>query len=287
MRLANVIWEGGCRLALGEEDGASLRLVDPARFPDTDAVLAAGAGAEVLRAAAGPPVPAAEVRWLPAVRRPGKIFCIGLNYRRHAAETGSPVPASPVVFSKFPNALAGHRQVVTIPAATRALDYEAELVVVIGRRVHRVRPEEALAAVWGYTIGNDLSARDLQFRTGQWLLGKSADGFAPLGPYLVSAGEAGDPQDQEIRLWLNGEERQHSSTADMIFGCAELVAALSEVWTLEPGDLIFTGTPEGVIWGRPPEQQVWIRPGDVTRIAIGRLGVLETTFAAEEPAGEG
>lgn len=225
-------------------------------------------------------LPWAAVRFLPAVRRPAKIFCIGLNYRRHAQETGKAIPSAPEVFSKFSNALAGHREVVAIPPATTQLDYEAELVMVIGRRTYRTTPEQALAAVGAYTAGNDLSARDLQHRTSQWLLGKSCDGFAPLGPWLVTGDAVPDPDRLAITLERNGTVAQSSNTADMIFSCRQIVAYLSQVWTLEPGDVIFTGTPEGVILGQPPERQRWLAPGETTVVRIEGIGELVTTFAS-------
>lgn len=221
-----------------------------------------------------------EVRYAPAVLEPGKILCVGTNYRRHAIESNLPIPDAPVYFSKYANSLAGHAQDVMIPAVTQQCDYEVELVTVIGRRARRVRSDEALQYVFGYAVGNDLSARDLQFRTSQWLFGKAIDGFAPLGPYLVTADEVPDPQRLHLKCWVNGELRQNSNTEDMIFSVAELISDLSQVMTLEPGDVIYTGTPEGVGLGMEPKR--WLRPGDEIACEIDGLGRLVNRLVAED-----
>lgn len=218
----------------------------------------------------------------PCVTRPSKIICVGLNYRKHADETNSPYPKTPILFNKFSNALAGHQEPVAVPRVTEKLDYEAELTIVIGKRAKNVDRAEALQYVFGYCNGNDLSARDLQLRTAQWMLGKTCDGFAPIGPYLVTADEVGDPNDLEIKTILNGEVRQQSNTADMIFHCDEIVSYISQHMTLEPGDIIMTGTPEGVIMGYPEDKQEWIKPGDVVTIEIEKLGSLTNRFVADE-----
>ncbi|WP_076345794.1 fumarylacetoacetate hydrolase family protein [Alicyclobacillus vulcanalis] len=219
-----------------------------------------------------------QLRLAPPVTRPEKILCVGLNYRKHAEESKMPIPSSPVYFAKFANSLAGHGDEIAIPEVAREVDYEVELVAVMGRRCRNVSEDEALEAVFGYTIGNDLSARDLQMRTPQWLYGKAIDGFAPLGPYLVTADEVGDPQRLGLRLYLNGELRQNSSTSDMIFTVAQVIADLSRIMTLEPGDLIYTGTPEGVILGRA--EKVWLKPGDEMACEIDGLGRLENRLVA-------
>ncbi|WP_067934640.1 fumarylacetoacetate hydrolase family protein [Alicyclobacillus kakegawensis] len=228
-----------------------------------------------------------EVRFGPCVLNPQKIICIGLNYRKHAAETGSPVPTSPVVFSKFNNTLAGHREPIPLPSASRQVDYEAELAIVIGQKVSGVDAEHALTAVAGYTVANDVSARDLQNRTPQWLLGKTCDKFAPIGPYFVTADEIPNPNALPIRTYVNGEVRQNSNTSDMIFSCAELVSYLSRHMTLWPGDIILTGTPEGVILGMPPHAQRWLQAGDEVTVEIEGVGRLTNRFveAAEETEG--
>mgnify|MGYP001501980950 CR=1 FL=1 len=222
-----------------------------------------------------------ELQWGPCVPHPGKIVCVGLNYRKHAEESNMPIPQSPVLFSKFNNTPAGHRQVVYLPAHSEQIDYEAELAIVVGRRAKNVLKREALGYVFGYCAANDLSARDLQFRTSQWLLGKNCDGFCPLGPYLVTADEVGNPNALRIRSYVNGEVRQDSNTADMIFPCDELVSYISHYMTLEPGDIILTGTPEGVIMGYPEERRVWLKSGDTVTIEIEKLGSLSNTLAIE------
>lgn len=216
----------------------------------------------------------ASSRLAPCVPRPGKIICVGLNYRRHAEESNMPIPAYPILFNKFNNSLAGHGEPVGLPADALEMDYEAELAIVIGKEAKAVSRDEALDAVFGYCNANDLSARDLQFRTNQWLLGKTCDGFSPLGPYLVTADEVGNPNALGIRCYVNGELRQSSSTADMIFYCDEIISYISQYITLSPGDVIMTGTPEGVIFGYPKERQVWLEDGDEVTIEIDGLGRL-------------
>lgn len=230
-----------------------------------------------VRAADGPFVGALDaVTLAPTVPEPGKVLCVGLNYRKHAAESGLEEPKEPVLFAKYANALAPHGATVDIAGLTQ-VDYEAELGVVIGRGGKGIAEERALEHVLGYVAANDVSERDLQKRSSQWLLGKTVDGFLPLGPYLLTADEAGDPQAMRVRGWLNGDLRQDSSTADMIFGVAEVVAYASRYMTLAPGDVIVTGTPEGVVLGRPLKD--WVQPGDRYVVEIGPLGRLETVFA--------
>lgn len=206
----------------------------------------------------------------PCVPNPGKILCVGLNYARHAAESGAATPTTPVLFSKFGNTIAGPGDEIPLPAAAEQYDYEVELVAVIGKRTRDVSVEHALDHVFGYCTGNDLSARDLQMRTSQWLLGKTLDKFMPVGPYLVTADEVGDPQTLDLKCWLNGELRQNSNTSDMIFSVAEVVSYASRYMTLEPGDIISTGTPEGVILGMNPK--VWMKPGDEVTVEVAKLG---------------
>lgn len=214
----------------------------------------------------------------PCVDQPGKIICIGLNYRKHAEESNMEIPEFPIVFSKFNNALAGHHQHIKIPKASDKVDYEAELVIIIGKETSNLSKEDALSSVYGYCTGNDLSARDLQFRSGQWLIGKTLDGFCPIGPYLVSADEVENPNNLIISTRVNGEERQNSNTSDMIFSCEEIISYLSEYMTLSPGDIIMTGTPEGVMMGYAKEAQKWIQPGDDTEVEIEGLGTLNNRF---------
>jgi len=224
------------------------------------------------------PIEAARLRLGPPIPRPGKVLCVGLNYRRHANETGMKIPTSPVLFSKFGNAVTGPDAEVAVAPEVEKLDYEAELVVVIGRRARRVSEAEALDYVLGYTNGNDLSERGLQQRTGQWLLGKTLDGFLPLGPELHTADAIPDPQALDVRCWLNGELRQASNTADMIFSVAQIISYASTYFPLEPGDVIATGTPEGVILGM--QEKRWMRAGDEVEVEVGPLGRLRTRLVA-------
>ncbi|MCL6577433.1 fumarylacetoacetate hydrolase family protein [Kyrpidia sp.] len=216
--------------------------------------------------------PEETLHFAPAVPAPGKVICVGTNYRRHALESNLPIPEYPVYFSKYNNSLAGHRQDVPLPGCAQQFDYEVELVAVVGRRVRAVTPADALPAVFGYATGNDLSARDLQFRSSQWMFGKALDGFAPLGPYLVTADEIPDPQQLRLRCWVNGELRQDSNTADMIFSVAELISDLSQIMTLEPGDVVYTGTPEGVVLGMA--EKCWLKAGDEVVCEVEGVGRL-------------
>jgi len=222
--------------------------------------------------AGGKPLEMGTLRLAPCVPRPGKIICIGLNYRRHAAESGVAVPSKPIIFSKLPNALAAANDDIPIPPVTSKCDYEAELVAVIGRSAHNVAEAQALDCVWGFCNGNDVSARDLQEQSSQWLLGKTLDRFGPIGPWLVSRDEAGDLDRMPIRCTVNGDVRQNSVVGDMVFGVPELVSFISRHFPLDPGDIIFTGTPEGVADGRPDHP--WLKPGDEVVVEIGRLGRL-------------
>jgi len=225
-------------------------------------------------------VPENKAVFGPCVLVPEKILMMGLNYRRHAAEVKLAIPETPVFFSKFNNSLLGHGGTIALPGdESSKFDYEAELVAIIGKRARRVSPEDALSHVFGYATGNDFSARDLQFKTSQWLLGKTSDGFAPLGPWLVSADQVKDPQKLAIRCTVNGEVRQSSNTSDMIFTCAQLVSYASRHMTLQPGDLVFTGTPEGVIQGKPEGERVWLKAGDQLTTEVEGLGELRFSLA--------
>jgi 2-keto-4-pentenoate hydratase/2-oxohepta-3-ene-1,7-dioic acid hydratase in catechol pathway len=214
----------------------------------------------------------------PAVADPGKIVCVGLNYRRHAAETNMPVPETPVLFSKFGNSIAAYGDSVSLPPVAIQYDHEVELGIVIGKPTRNVSQEDALDYVLGYVTANDISVRDLQTRTSQWLLGKTLDNFLPVGPYLVTADEVGDPQLLGIKTWVNGDIRQNSNTGDMIFTVAEIVSYISRYFTLEPGDLIVTGTPEGVAMGR--EDKPWLKPGDEVVVEVEKLGSLKNVMIA-------
>ncbi|WP_289137060.1 fumarylacetoacetate hydrolase family protein [uncultured Brevibacillus sp.] len=222
-----------------------------------------------------------SLRLGPCVPQPGKIICVGLNYRKHAIESKLPIPESPVLFNKFANSIAAHEETIQLPKGASQVDYEAELAIVIGKKAKHVSKENALEYVFGYCNANDLSARDLQNRTSQWLLGKSCDGFCPVGPYLVTSDEVGNPNDLRIRSYVGGEVRQDSNTGDMIFACDEIVSYISSYMTLEPGDIILTGTPEGVILGYPKEKQIWLAAGDEATIEIEKLGRLTNRFQDE------
>ena len=207
------------------------------------------------------------------IDRPGKIICVGLNYRDHAEEQGVELPAEPLLFAKWANALIGPGDAIVIPPLVTKCDYEAELAVVIGSRVKAVSKENALEAVRGYLCANDVSARDLQFSDGQWTRGKSPDTFCPVGPALIPAAEIPDPHDLRIRAIVDGEVLQDSTTANLIFGVDAIVSHASQTMTLEPGDLILTGTPGGVGVFRDPQR--FLRPGDEVTIEIEGLGALD------------
>lgn len=290
MKLLTFVVEGRERLGVATDRGvldvaaagAGLSKAVPAGVMD---VLAAPEDAlqalrSLLREAEEPSWFLAEetLVFAPCVPRPNKILCVGLNYRDHARETGKPIPDVPILFSKFNNALNGHGGRVRMPASAGKVDYEAELVIVIGRKAAGVDEADALRHVFGYCAGNDVSARDWQYRTPQWLLGKTPDGFAPIGPYVVTANEVGDPGNLTVECTVNGERRQHAGTSDMIFSPAFLISYISRHMTLEPGDLIFTGTPAGVAAGLPPGQQIYLQDGDVVEVSIEKLGVLRNVF---------
>lgn len=220
----------------------------------------------------------AEGRNAPVVTGGEKILCIGLNYRQHAKECNLPLPPAPVLFNKFSNALAADGDVVTLMPGYMEYDYEAELVAVIGKPCRNVSVDEALDYVFGYTCGNDLSTRDLQFtRSNQWLLSKTLDGFAPIGPCVVTS-DSINPNDLAISSKVNGEQRQNSRTSDMIFSTAQIISDLSRHFPLMPGDLIFTGTPQGVMHGYPKDQKNWLKPGDTVEVTIEGIGTLHNSF---------
>ncbi|TCN25124.1 fumarylacetoacetate hydrolase family protein [Mesobacillus foraminis] len=223
-----------------------------------------------------------EIKWAPCVTQPNKIICVGLNYRKHADETNAAYPEVPILFNKFNNTLTGHNCEIAVPKVTEKLDYEVELGVVIGKEAKYVEKENALDHVFGYCTVNDLSARDLQMKTPQWLLGKTCDDFSPMGPYLVTADEVGDPNNLNLKTYVNGEVRQNSNTSDMIFYVDKIVSYISQHMTLTPGDVILTGTPEGVVLGYPSEKQVYIKPGDEVTVEIEKLGKLTNRFVEEK-----
>jgi acylpyruvate hydrolase len=266
MRLVSVKTEGGARAALLSE-GRVYELEDGER--SLDALVRDGLPGDL-----SPGSPIDDPELLPPVGRPGKIVCIGLNYRSHADEQGAEPPETPTFFAKFANALAAPGATVALPPWTEKVDYEAEVAFVIGERCKDVPEDQALRYVAGYTLLNDLSARDYQFKTPQWMPGKVFDGAAPCGPALVTPDEAGPPDAIEIELRLNGEVRQSASTTDLVYSVPALIAYLSKLMTLEPGDLVATGTPAGVGSLRKP--RTWLEPGDSIEVSSPQLGVLET-----------
>jgi acylpyruvate hydrolase len=264
---AGVATEGGV-IDAGELLGAGglgvRELIAAGRLPELAETAASGSSAE----------PVADPELLPPVPDPEKIVCIGLNYGAHAAEAGIDPPEVPTFFAKFRNALAGPGATVKLPAASNKVDYEAEVAFVVGQRCKEIDAGEALEAVAGYLLLNDLSARDLQFATPQWIPGKVFDGSAPCGPALVTPDEAGPDDAISFALELNGERMQEASTADLIFSVPELLAHLSRLMTMEPGDIVSTGTPAGV--GSTRDPRVWLKAGDEIAISSPTLGVLRT-----------
>jgi 2-keto-4-pentenoate hydratase/2-oxohepta-3-ene-1,7-dioic acid hydratase in catechol pathway len=223
--------------------------------------------------------PLANVRLLAPLPRPPKVICIGLNYRDHALESGMEVPKVPTVFSKFSSIVIGPGDPIVLPKVSTKPDYEAELVFVIGTGGRNIAAENWTQHVFGYTIANDVSARDYQMATSQWLMGKTFDTFAPIGPWIVSADEIEDPHALDIGLSINGEVMQNSNTCELIFKIPELVAFLSSVFTLETGDVVLTGTPAGVGAGRKPPR--FLKPGDDVVVSIAGLGELRNPVVAE------
>ena len=250
-----------------------------------DALIAAGpdawAAAETLAAEAGDGTALAHSELDAPLASPSKIVCVGLNYHDHCLETGAPVPERPLLFAKFPSSLTGHEQPVSWPEGlTEQVDWEAELAVVVGRRLKAAGPGEVLDAVFGYTAANDVSARDLQFGDGQWTRGKSIDSFCPLGPVVVTAGEYGDPQRRALATRVNGETVQDSSTAAMIHDVRTILSFASQALTLEPGDLVLTGTPAGCGAFRSPP--VYLQPGDVVEVEVEGIGILRNPVGTDQ-----
>jgi acylpyruvate hydrolase len=226
-------------------------------------------------------LPITEVALRPVIPHPGKIVCMGLNYREHVAEGVYEVPDHPVLFSKFTDTLIAAGEPIVVPPESEAVDYEAELAFVIGRPTRRASGQEALDAVAGYTVANDVTMRDYQYRTHQWLPGKNWARSTPLGPFLVTPDEVGDPHALDISLHLNGEQMQSANTRQLIFDIPAIIAAISEFVPLNPGDVVLTGTPSGVGYRREPK--VLLRDGDRVVIEIERVGRLESPVVAEPP----
>jgi 2-keto-4-pentenoate hydratase/2-oxohepta-3-ene-1,7-dioic acid hydratase in catechol pathway len=285
MKLITYRSDRGPRVAgLHNEDVVDLNEADPTLPSCPKELLALGPDAVVRirkAMAVGRPVPRERVEWLPPIPNPEKIIAVGLNYADHARETNVEPPPEPVLFNKFPTALIGDGQPICLPRLSQEVDYEAELVVVIGAGGRHIPRERARAHIAGYCCGNDVSARDWQLRKpgGQWLLGKSFDTFAPLGPWIVTADELPDPQNLRIQLRLNGRVMQDSTTAQLLFSVNDLVSYISGVCTLNPGDLIYTGTPPGVGFARTPP--VFLQPGDAVEVEIEKIGVLRNPVRAE------
>ena len=279
MKLVSYREDGGARAGVQTESG----VIDAAPVLGVEHVtvrelIEAGRVKELAKGIeGGGPDPVPDPELLPPLPDPDKIVCIGLNYRSHAAEAGIDPPEQPTFFAKFRNALAPPGSTVALPAASEKVDFEAEIAFVIGRRTKDVEPGQALDAIVGYMLLNDLSARDLQFATPQWMPGKVFDGSAPCGPAIVTPDEAGAPDSIAFTLDRNGERMQEATTSDLIFSIPELVARLSRWMTLEPGDIVSTGTPSGV--GSVRDPRVWLRPGDEIAINSPTLGELRTTIS--------
>jgi 2-keto-4-pentenoate hydratase/2-oxohepta-3-ene-1,7-dioic acid hydratase in catechol pathway len=294
LRLANLNVDGASALGV-EVDQAVINITATAKrsgLPapkDIDDLLQSQRGFEVqavldaVKAGKAVPVtiPSAQVSFAPLVTRPEKIICVGFNYREHAAETNTPIPSTPPLFNKFNNALNGHCGIVRLPTrVSRQFDYETELVIVFGKQCRDVPVSNALDVVAGYATGNDISARDLQTATSQFMAGKTCDGFAPVGPWLVTRNRIPDPNALRLQTRVNGKVRQDWNTNDMIFNCRELISYASSIMTLKAGDIMFTGTPQGVILGEktPLEQRQWLKAGDEVVSSIEGLGELRVNL---------
>jgi 2-keto-4-pentenoate hydratase/2-oxohepta-3-ene-1,7-dioic acid hydratase in catechol pathway len=288
MKLASILTPNGPRAALAVADGyIDLHATDPGLPACMKSLLAASpairkAAADTASSKNAVKYTANAVKLLPPVPNPSKILCIGLNYRDHALEGGKPIPEEPVIFGKFPNTLIAHGDPIKLPKVAKKVDYEAELVIVIGKTgKHIPNNDSAFGYVAGYTVGHDVSARDWQFigAEKQWIIGKTFDTFAPTGPVLVTSDELTNPHKLQVQLRLNGTTLQNSNTKEFIFGVPHLLWYLSQCVTLEPGDLIFTGTPPGVGIARNP--QILLKPGDVAEVEIEGIGTLKNPVVAE------
>lgn len=285
MKLVNFVTVGGTRPRLGAlVDGEVADLSGVA--PDVTAVLRGGAdalGAARRELATAPRLAPTAVTLAAPVSRPPKFLGIGLNYAAHVAESGRERPEHQLWFNKQSTCVTGPTSPIVVPRVSSMVDYEGELGVVIGRRCRHVPREDARKVVAGYTVVNDVSVRDWQWRTPTWTLGKSFDTHGPMGPYLVTDDEVGDPHGLRLRTWVNGDVRQDARTDDLIFDVWEMIAYLSSVFTLEPGDVLATGTPSGCGFARNPPQ--WLVPGDTVRVEIESLGALENPVVEEASAG--
>jgi acylpyruvate hydrolase len=287
MKLVTFVHNGHSRIGALTGNGSvvDLQRANPQLPSDMLALLAGGADTLALAGQAVASAPADAVLALASVTlqapipRPGKILCIGLNYRDHAAESNQPIPEYPTVFTKYNNTVIGPGEAIVLPTISEQIDYEAEFAFVIGRTARNVAAADALDYVAGYLPFHDVSARDYQMRTSQWTVGKTFDTFGPMGPALVTSDEIADPHDLDISLTINGEVLQSSNTSNLIFSVNELIADLTSFMTLEPGDLISTGTPSGVGMARTPQR--WLRAGDVVALTIEGLGTLENPVIAQ------
>jgi acylpyruvate hydrolase len=275
MRFATIRTDQGTTAARLEGD-----VLIPLDADDVGAMLAGGSEGPARPREGARPVPLAEADFAPVVTRPGKVICVGLNYRAHILETGRELPEYPTLFAKFADTLLGPRDDLVLPSVSDRVDWEVELGVVIGSPVYRATPEQAAAAIAGYTVINDVSMRDWQRRTLQWLAGKMFQRSTPAGPYLVTPDEVGDAADLEVRCEVDGEIMQQSRTSDLLFKPADIVAYASQAITLRPGDLFATGTPGGVGDARKPP--VYLRPGNVLRTWIEGLGECVNPCVAEK-----
>ncbi len=290
MRLLNMRADGGYRLGVKTDRGvldvvAAAGILGLPAPHDIDDLLQNGRGAAlraVVDAASARPdgmpfLLEESVAYGPVVTRPEKIIMMGFNYKKHAEETGTPIPKDPPLFNKFNNSLNYHGGKIKLPVETmKQFDYEVELVIVFGRECRDVTEAAALDYVAGYCTGNDFSARDMQYLTSQFMIGKTADGFAPLGPYLVTSDLVGDPNTLRLETRVNGQQRQDWNTNDMIFNCRQLISFASRMFTIKPGDILFTGTPQGVVFGmKPKETRPWLVPGDKIACSIEKLGELK------------
>jgi 2-keto-4-pentenoate hydratase/2-oxohepta-3-ene-1,7-dioic acid hydratase in catechol pathway len=264
----------------GTVSGDSVTSLSEAGFSSVIEIVEGGAPALARASAAkGEVFPLSDVKLLAPIPKPPKIICIGLNYRDHAIESKMEIPSTPTVFSKYPSAVIGPYDNIVLPKNSAKPDYEAELAVVIGKRGRHVAAADWQDYVFGYMNLNDVSARDFQLATTQWMIGKTFDTFAPMGPYLVTADEIADPHDLDIILTIGDVTLQHSNTRELIFRIPELIAHLSSVFTLEPGDVISTGTPSGVGFSYKPPR--WLVPGDVVIVKVAGLGELRNPCVAE------
>ncbi len=283
MKLVSFIRNGATHIGALVGGGiVDLNEAVPGLPTDMNAFLAGGAAnlSKAKAALGGATIPMSSVKLLSPVPKPGKFICIGLNYKDHAEETNSPLPAFPIIFAKYDNAVIAHGDTIILPKVSTQPDYEAELGFVIGKTAKNVSEADALSYVAGYLPVNDVSARDYQSRTSQWTMGKTFDTFGPMGPALTTADEVADPHNLSIKLTIGDETLQNSNTSQLIFKIPALIASISEVMTLNPGDVISTGTPPGVGMARKPQR--WLKDGDVCSITIEGLGTLTNPVVAEK-----